>query len=134
MPQWASDLAALIERLGLDRPVILGQSFGGMVAQRFAIDHPRLASGIILLSTAARFDLEQGVANFAQRGGARLAELARAFFTAGPSDHCDALLREGLPHYAVGGKSVASPADFEPHVLDHFYSSRADAPSFDFRR
>jgi pimeloyl-ACP methyl ester carboxylesterase len=39
-----------IRRLGLDRPVALGQSFGGMVAADLAATFPRLFAKLILLS------------------------------------------------------------------------------------
>ena len=40
----------LIGRLGLERPVAVGQSFGGMVAADLAASFPRLFSALVLLS------------------------------------------------------------------------------------
>ncbi len=47
VPTVAGDLAALIEQLGLDRPVVVGQSWGGNVAVELAALHPDLVRGIV---------------------------------------------------------------------------------------
>jgi pimeloyl-ACP methyl ester carboxylesterase len=44
-----SDLHALIGALGLDRPVIAGQSWGGNVVLDYAARRPSIASGIVLV-------------------------------------------------------------------------------------
>jgi pimeloyl-ACP methyl ester carboxylesterase len=46
VPTVADDLAALIEALGLDRPVVAGQSWGGNVVLELAARHPALVRGI----------------------------------------------------------------------------------------
>ena len=53
------DVVALCEALGIERPVVLGQSFGGFVAQRYAARHPGHPSAIVLSSTAARVHAEE---------------------------------------------------------------------------
>ncbi|HCT81387.1 MAG TPA: alpha/beta hydrolase [Micromonosporaceae bacterium] len=45
----AADLATLITELGLDRPVAVGQSWGGNVVVRLAAKHPDLVSGLGLV-------------------------------------------------------------------------------------
>lgn len=50
---FASDVADLADRLDLDRAVIVGHSSHGLVAQRFAIDHPSRTIGIVLVSSFA---------------------------------------------------------------------------------
>lgn len=79
LAQWADDLRGLIDVLGLERPVVYGASFGGMVAQAFAVRHPRVAAGFIFESTACRggAHTERRVAKFAELGGAAAGELAR---------------------------------------------------------
>jgi pimeloyl-ACP methyl ester carboxylesterase len=79
LAQWADDAAALCEALGIQRPVVLGVSFGGIVAQALAARHPGLPSRLVLVSTAARggaFTAER-VALFEQLGGPRAGALAR---------------------------------------------------------
>ena len=47
VPTVADDLAALIERLELDRPVVAGQSWGGNVVLELAVRHASLPRGIV---------------------------------------------------------------------------------------
>ena len=47
VPTVADDLAALIGRLGLDRPVVAGQSWGGNVVIELATRHPGLVRGLV---------------------------------------------------------------------------------------
>jgi len=44
-----ADLAALVELIGLERPVVVGHSWGGSVAVRFGTDHPEMARGLALV-------------------------------------------------------------------------------------
>ena len=44
-----SDLAALIEAMGLDRPIVAGQSWGGNVVVDFASRYPEMLSGLVLV-------------------------------------------------------------------------------------
>ncbi len=50
----AHDVIALCHALGLERPVLLGFSLGGCVAQHVAALAPDLLSALVLLSTVAR--------------------------------------------------------------------------------
>jgi pimeloyl-ACP methyl ester carboxylesterase len=45
------DLSRLLEALGLERPVLVGWSYGGGIAQRFAVEHPDQVRGLVLLSS-----------------------------------------------------------------------------------
>ena len=47
VPTVADDLAVLIERLGIDRPVVAGQSWGGNVVVELAARHPDAIRGIV---------------------------------------------------------------------------------------
>jgi pimeloyl-ACP methyl ester carboxylesterase len=49
--EWATDLAELCERLGLDRVTVLGSSLGGYLAQFFAAAYPRMAERLIAANT-----------------------------------------------------------------------------------
>jgi pimeloyl-ACP methyl ester carboxylesterase len=41
------DAAAVLDAVGLDRAVVLGHSLGGVMAQRFALRHPRRVIGLV---------------------------------------------------------------------------------------
>ena len=47
VPTVADDVAALIDRLGIDRPVVAGQSWGGNVVLELAARHPEAIRGIV---------------------------------------------------------------------------------------
>ncbi len=69
LPDYVADLEALRVHLGLDRPIVMGWSHGGMVAQQFAFTHPDSLSKLILVDTAAYFgeflsDVEAAVKEF----------------------------------------------------------------------
>src|SRR5581483_3029232 len=44
-----ADLRALIEALGLERPILVGQSWGGNVVLEFAARYPGIARGLVLV-------------------------------------------------------------------------------------
>ena len=50
---FAEDLHALVDALGLDRPVICGLSLGGAIAQVYATRYPDRLSGLVLAATFA---------------------------------------------------------------------------------
>jgi pimeloyl-ACP methyl ester carboxylesterase len=78
---WADDVVRLSDALGLVKPIVLGQSFGGFVAQRYLARHPAHASKVILSSTSHHMGIERKVAGFARRGGAVAGQLTRAFWS-----------------------------------------------------
>jgi pimeloyl-ACP methyl ester carboxylesterase len=45
----AEDLLGLLDALGLERPVLVGWSYGGAVAQTFAQEHPDRVSALVLI-------------------------------------------------------------------------------------
>ena len=78
---FADDVVRLCDALGIARPIVLGQSFGGYVAQRYIERHPGHPSKVILSSTSPHMALERKVAMFAALGGATAGESCRRFFT-----------------------------------------------------
>jgi L-proline amide hydrolase len=50
---YVEELGLLVQRLGLDHYVLLGQSWGGMLALDFALTRPRGLIGMVLYSTLA---------------------------------------------------------------------------------
>jgi proline iminopeptidase len=69
LPDYASDVEALRIHLGLDKPIVMGWSHGGMVVQQFAFTYPDSLSKLILVDTSAYFgeflnDIEAAVQEF----------------------------------------------------------------------
>ncbi len=48
LTDYTDDLAALIETIGLERPIVLGHSMGARIAAALAVHHPGAASSLIL--------------------------------------------------------------------------------------
>ncbi len=48
----AATIAALMSRLGIDRAIIVGHSFGGSVTAAFALEHPKKTGALVFLSAA----------------------------------------------------------------------------------
>lgn len=48
------DVAAVCAELELEKPIVLGHSFGGWVALTLAVRHPELPGGLLLCSTSPR--------------------------------------------------------------------------------
>jgi pimeloyl-ACP methyl ester carboxylesterase len=77
---FADDVVRLCDALGLRKPIVLGQSFGGFVAQRYLQRHPQHAHKIILSSTSPHLGLARKLAMFKKLGGEPAREAAQAFW------------------------------------------------------
>ena len=53
LPDYADVLAGFIEQLGIDRPVVVGLSFGSGLALQFYERHPHLTTALVLVSPYA---------------------------------------------------------------------------------
>lgn len=51
----ADDVVAVIEALGIDRPIVAGYSMGGVIAQRVWRQHPDAVGGLVLAATTDHF-------------------------------------------------------------------------------
>lgn len=123
LDRWADDVAEFCEVLGVERPLVFGQSFGSMVAMHYAARHPQGPEKLILSSTAARFDLAATVEMARSLGGAEAARVAQGFFSdptlAGYEDYT----RVCLPLYTQGkaGGDYSARAIARPEVTVHFF-------------
>jgi proline iminopeptidase len=55
LPQMADDLEALRRHLGLDRVAVMGSSYGGFLAQTYALAYPESVRLLLLLGTAPSY-------------------------------------------------------------------------------
>ena len=79
---FADDVVRLCEVLGVTKPIVLGQSFGGFVAQRYIARHPVHARKVILSSTSPHLGLARKLAMFERLGGPEVRAVAERFWTA----------------------------------------------------
>ena len=79
---FADDVVRLCDALGIVKPIVLGQSFGGFVAQRYLARHPAHPAKVILSSTSHHMGLARKLAMFESLGGEPARAAAEAFWTA----------------------------------------------------
>ena len=96
---WIDDLRGFCEALGLERPIILGQSFGGVVAMGAAIRYPDLPAKLIVSSSIARFRLDRALPMFEKLGGAEARTVAERYLTDPKQEHLDEFMAVCLPLY-----------------------------------
>jgi proline iminopeptidase len=78
---FADDVVRLCDALGVHKPIVLGQSFGGFVAQRYLGRHPHHPAKVILSSTSHHMGLARKVAWFEKLGGPQAGQAAYDFWT-----------------------------------------------------
>ena len=66
MLDFAADVAAFIDALGLGAVVLVGHSMGATVAQRVAIEYPERTRGLVLIGSFASFSDNPGLVEFHQ--------------------------------------------------------------------
>lgn len=59
MDELADDIRSLMDYLNLDKTYLAGHSFGGMIAQHFALKYPNRLNKLILMSTFANLPLNK---------------------------------------------------------------------------
>src|SRR5882762_3508447 len=105
LAQWGDDVRAFCDVLGIVNPIVLGASFGGMVALAYATRHPAHPSKLVLISTEAAGGThrDRRVELFERFGGPEVGALARRRFleVEGHPDQAslDAWGRLAMPHY-----------------------------------
>ena len=136
LDQWADDLRALVDLLGIERPIVLGLSFGGFVAQSYALRHPAHLSKLILSSTAAQFRRDRCIAAFGRMHGTEAERVAAAFWH-DPDDEqkVRTYIEVCFPLYNARGRDpdAAKRTTFNPAVLAHFFRDDGEGHRFDFR-
>lgn len=135
LDQWADDLRGLIEVLGVEKPVVFGLSFGGFVAQNYAIRHPDRLDRLILASTVARMLPERVFQAFERFGGTRARAAAEAFWS-GPNEANTAeYMQVCVPFYSrtEGDPNAQNRAIWTPAVIEHFSKPGGENWTFDYR-
>lgn len=96
---FADDVVRLCDALGIVKPIVLGQSFGGFVAQRYIARHPAHPAKVVLSSTSPHLALERKLAMFERLGGHEAREAAHAFWSAPRAESWAVYDRICKPHY-----------------------------------
>lgn len=123
LDRWVADIVDVCDQLELERPVMLGQSFGGVVALAAAARHPELPSKLIVSSSLAKFRLDRALPMFERLGGAKVREVAERHFRELTDATHEEFMRVCLPVYNPN----PMPADalarvrLKPEVGNHFF-------------
>jgi proline iminopeptidase len=121
LPRLADDAEGLRAHIGAERVVVLGHSFGGMVALQYALRYPERLRGLVLVGTAAAFDYRDEVAANTRRMNPEPAALAA--WGIAPTD--DAAMAENARATAPLYFAVWDPALGEQLFADTIFSAAA---------
>ena len=138
LAQWGDDVQAFCEALGIARPIVLGTSFGGIVALAYATRHPEHPAKLILVSTEAAggTHLEERVALFERLGGPEVGALARRRLIDGHMDAAllDEWVRLAFPVYTRTSRDPAwvRRTIVHPEVHLWFTRSNGEGRTFNF--
>lgn len=110
---FAGDLHLLLNALKIDRAFILGTSWGGMIAQKFALDYPEMVKALVITSSSSEVN-EPAAKNYearaevVEKGGIESlgTELGRRFVSAFPGS-VDRLTQDILSRPQVDAQAYA---------------------------
>jgi pimeloyl-ACP methyl ester carboxylesterase len=130
---WSSDLHALLERLTIERPVVLGAGWGAYTALRLAARWPQTVSKLILSNPNARFVAQRSVAAFDELAGPEAGEAAFGFFSDPTDQTLGTYLRLAFPY--VMGPDAATEVLVRPewHFELAVHWSRTEMRTIDLR-
>ena len=80
LDQWGEDVRAFCDALEIQRPIVMGVSFGGFVAMSYATRYPEHPSAIVLCSTMGKWRDDRSLSAFQKLGGDEAREAARRFW------------------------------------------------------
>jgi proline iminopeptidase len=140
LAQWGDDVRAFCDALGIARPIVLGVSFGGMVAMSYATRHPDHPAKLALVSTEALGGSyhKRRVELFTRLGGPEVGALARRRFLESEGQADQAAVAEwrkrAMPFYTRKPRDEAlGRAIVRQDVLHHFTRPGGESRRFDLR-
>ena len=78
--RWADDVHGFCTALRIERPIVLGLGFGGIVALDYAARYPDHPVALVLIAPVARIVPERSIEVYERLGGAEAAEIATRFY------------------------------------------------------
>jgi proline iminopeptidase len=137
LAQWADDVRGFCDALGIEKPIVYGASFGGVVAMAYAARHPDHPAKLILVSTTAQAESHTAakVAMFTRLGGPEAGRLAERRLVGGDTSRemLDAWLRVAFPLYTRRGSDPAAVKRIERNAAATawFWRPGGEGRSFD---
>ncbi|HWE06305.1 MAG TPA: alpha/beta hydrolase [Rhizomicrobium sp.] len=124
LAQWGDDVKAFCDALGIEKPVVYGNSFGGMVAISYAARHSDHPAKLILSSTAARMRFDDTFRMMEERGGPEARAIAERFWARMDAPALAEYMRVCMPLYnpgeAEGQAAARRRAILRFDVMHHF--------------
>lgn len=135
LEQWADDVKQFCDHLGIEKPIVLGGSFGGFVAMAYACKYPEDPGKLILASTAPYTNLQRKLAAFERLGGVKARQVAEEFWTAPTEQAVEEYIEICMPLYNTqpGDPDEARRAIMNPDVFMHFVSVSREMHTYDLR-
>lgn len=112
---YAEAVHELIKKLSIGKFVLAGHSMGGAIAQLFALTHPQMLKGLILVSTGARLRVAQSIFKAIDENFSSFAELS-ANFSVFPA--ADERIKKRIVELIQKCKPAVARKDFE--ACDNF--------------
>jgi pimeloyl-ACP methyl ester carboxylesterase len=133
LERWSEDLREFCDRVGIERPIVLGLGFGSMVALDYAARHPQHPSALVLLGPVARIVPELSIAKYEQLGGEEARDVARSFYSDMDERAFADFVRVCFPLLSTYPltSDVIARADWNPEVLMRWM--RGEAKEVDLR-
>lgn len=121
---WIDDVAGFCDVLGIERPIVFGHSFGGMVALGVAIRHPELLSKLVVSNSAAKFRPDRALEMFERLGGGEARAAAADYFARPSEDMLERFMEVCYPLYGTVPPDPEARARIvaRPAVGVHYFS------------
>ena len=136
LAQWGDDVKGLCDALGIEKPIVIGTSFGGFVAQSYATRHPGHPAKLVLHSTAAKMVYAEVFAAFERAGGKAARDVAESYWLEPTMERRLAYLDKCFPYYNTRARrdpDVLSRAILRHEVGLAFNGPRNEQGRMDFR-
>ncbi len=119
---WADDLKEFCDALGIEKPIVLGNSAGGMVAAMYGIRYPGHAGKLILSSTQAKLNVDRCLEMFERLGGPEARLIAhKALVTDGDLKSFIEYAARCMPLYNTTPQTRARHSIFRRKCADAFH-------------
>ncbi len=133
LANWADDVRALCDALGIEKPIVMGTSFGGFVALAYATRHPEHPGKLILCTTSAKWSLTRVLDTFERLGGKEVREVARRYWENPSRKTAAEYMRVCIPFY---NRNPSPPEAFTRTVMNYdvlLSFGAGEQRTFDFR-
>lgn len=131
--RWASDIHALCQSLGIEKPILAGVSMGGHVIGEYLRCFGSVLGGIIFCNTEARLDIEALAEQFRRHGYPQAAEACLKFFRDPNQDTLKAYHQFCIPLYAKNAYSKAELSRCITHPEVFIHAVKNEILQFDYR-